>query len=294
MSEFLPDVAGLAQHGVQAYLVYKVFGPPAGALGQRLERSVDEFHLARFAQVLRAAARKVRVDRAGDAVNERVLGRVLDQSEWVDDEVIVEYLGGVLASAKGPDGIDDRGVVWADLIGRMSRYQLRLHYLIYTLGRGLYEGLGIEPNDGDTLHRGRLYIPYSVLGPALEVALNDDEDEDDDGTANVLGHALFGLARDDLIGADFCSGPATFLRDRGRCPHAPEGGLVVTPTALGAELYLWGHGYGRDPLASWLDLSKEVDVLEAILISDGACRVEALVAIETTSTEDSDHEESAG
>jgi hypothetical protein len=57
-------------------------------------------------------------------VSPRVLG-FLVQASLCEDELFAEYYGGVLASARGPSGRDDRGASMMSLIGRLSTYQVR-------------------------------------------------------------------------------------------------------------------------------------------------------------------------
>jgi hypothetical protein len=44
---------------------------------------------------------------------------------------MAEYLGGVFAGARSPDGKDDRAVSWIKIIASLSALEVRAHYLLY-------------------------------------------------------------------------------------------------------------------------------------------------------------------
>ncbi len=83
-------------------LLKRVLGPPADALGDALARWV-EFRTVNVGRVVEIADRKLsaRGDQAGE-VPIRVGARILEEGSYCDDQVVAEYLGGVLAV--GQDG----------------------------------------------------------------------------------------------------------------------------------------------------------------------------------------------
>jgi hypothetical protein len=162
-------------------------------------------------------------------VPDRVAYKVLMEAAFSDDEIISDYLGGVLAAA----GNDDEGAAVVAQIARLSATQLLFHYVVYrelgrlwppTLGMNLYqESLA-------TRHAGiRFY--ESDLTAAF-------------GTRRHLGAILAPLHREGLIVGQFRFG----------IPVEGESGESITevrPSASGAELFLWGHG-NRDRNANLL------------------------------------------
>jgi hypothetical protein len=69
---------------------------------------------------------------------------------------------------------------------------------------------------------------------------------------------MFGLSRESLVGDDFHWGDAEYLKQSGY-KEADRTGLLVTPTALGAELFLWAHGRGHLPPSRMLHSSEKFD-----------------------------------
>jgi hypothetical protein len=61
-----------------------------------------------------------------------------------DNEVLVEYLSGVLASSRTSDGQDDSGISWSSLLSTMSSVQIRAHFLLYREWAELLHEHGID------------------------------------------------------------------------------------------------------------------------------------------------------
>src|SRR6185295_7148801 len=126
-----PVVGGIAAAGkalskpTKDGLLHRVLGPPADALGETLARWVD-FRTANVGRVLDAADRKLgnRGDGPGQ-VSPRVASQVLEEGSYCDEDVMVEYLGGVLASARTDVGRDDRGTRWVRIVTGLSSYEIR-------------------------------------------------------------------------------------------------------------------------------------------------------------------------
>jgi hypothetical protein len=79
----------------------------------------------------------------------------------------------------------------------------------------------------------------------------------------IISHPMFGLVRENLIENTFELGPLEHIRSRFAAAEQP--GILITPSALGVELYLWAHGLGDSPLNAILD--PRVEFSSAIRIS---------------------------
>jgi hypothetical protein len=154
--------------------------------------------------------------------SDRVKVKVLQEAAFTDDDVILGYLGGVLA-ASGPD--DDSGAAIVAQIGRLSALQLRLHFVIYRELRRIWPLPDLSLTQGEEARRAEMRLD----GADLLSALGTDD-------ANAIGSALAVLHREDLIGFDFSltwDHPSMTFEVR------------VIPTGLGAELLHWGTGAQR-------------------------------------------------
>jgi hypothetical protein len=67
---------------------------------------------------------------------------------------------------------------------------------------------------------------------------------------------MFGLMREALIEGDFEVGSTDLIRQKYTAADSP--GILVTPSALGTELFLWAHSKGDMTLNSLLKPWNEV------------------------------------
>jgi len=152
-------------------------------------------------------------------VGDRIAFKVLTEGAVTDDELMADYLGGVLA-ASGPD--DDSGAAVVAQIGRLSSRELLLHFLIYSDLHRLVAGR-MRPN----LYNGKEAASLTLRVTAVDLlaALGVKP--------FALNPIVSALARENLIGEHVVL-PDLDLSD--------EVVLKVNPTPSGALLYLWGHG----------------------------------------------------
>jgi hypothetical protein len=158
----------------------------------------------------------------------------LEEGSYCDDELMAEYLGGVLASSYTPDGRDDRGAMWASLVASMSSIEVRAHYLMYREWAALLHGR----TDLD------LGVADGRAGACLVVDLDDFVHalvghRGDVNASPILAHVVPGLVRRGLLAAGWHAGG----REMAGVPDAPwERVVVVQPEFAGFELYGWAMG----------------------------------------------------
>lgn len=139
-------VAGLASGEAGKWLM-----TPSAAAREVWHATLKE----RFTRVERAA--DVKNDGQPLTINHRVAFKALTEASITDDEVVADYLGGVLAASE-PN--DDAGAAIVALIGRLSSQQLRLHYLIYREFRRVWpQGKSVNLHDS-----GRVNVPGFGFG----------------------------------------------------------------------------------------------------------------------------------
>lgn len=165
-------------------------------------------------------------------VSPRVLKEILDDGSYTEDALTAEYFGGVLASSRSGITRDDRGAAIAKLVGRLSVYELRTHFLVYRLAKEIFSGKIQPAQFADHQALMHIFIPHDAYRAAMEF----EEQEHFDA---ILSHALYGLSHEGLL-ADFTSGSIEELRQE--LYRVPASGIVVTPSMRGVELYMWAHG----------------------------------------------------
>jgi hypothetical protein len=80
-----------------------------------------------------------------------------------------------------------------------------------------------------------------MLGFWKFMALSDKEEP-----TTIIGHVLLGLHRESLIGGAYAAGDLETIR--AFAPKAEQPGIVLEPTGLGANFFLWAMGRGDVPL----------------------------------------------
>lgn len=177
---------------------------------------------------------KERSGRAPLEVDDRMALKVLQEAGTVDDEVLKDYLGGVLLSSAGGHRQDQGSAVLATL-SSLSTMQVRGHFAIYSALRRLMLGEGVNMYDDGALRAYTLFVDQEEFFAAVGVAPTEVP------TPHPVPHVSRGLHRAELVGRHFGSSDAQMLHNYG-LPDSDRPGLVVQPTSAGAELYLWGHG----------------------------------------------------
>lgn len=220
-----------------AKVVEKILGPTAEYVGQQLKEWTEK-KVKNTANIFKNAEKKL-----GDKINQdgnvspKVLKGILEDGAWCEEELQVEYFGGVLASSRSGVTRDDRGAYYTDLISRLSTYQLRTHYLLYHSIKNHFNGQDININDGNVWRDLELFFPNETYYYAM-----DFSKEEADNWGNLLSHSLWGLNKEDLI-SDFFSGNLEHIKKK--FPLADKDGVLMSPTKIGVELFMWAYGLGQ-------------------------------------------------
>lgn len=174
-----------------------------------------------------------KVDAPGE-VPPKVLKTILNEGSYATDPLAIEYFGGMLASARTEGGRDDRSARLAKIVDSLSTYQLRAHFLFYTTIRRLFRGKGV-PFNMEGRPKMQIFIPATNFAEAMEFIPSEL-----DQFSQLLSHIFFGLHGDSLID-DFQFGDEASMKKH--FSGATESGVVCTPSAFGAELFLSAFGW---------------------------------------------------
>lgn len=248
VDDVAPIVAPVAAMVLSRRGVARLLGPSVDVVAQALARQT-EASLRNVGRVAEGAVAKSRSTGPG-SVSPRAAVPLIEAACYADDEVVAEYLSGVLAASRSSDGRDDRAVGWTAMISRLSAAQLRLHFLIYASTRTL---LSPELESVADACKVLLFVPYSQVWPAMEL---DETDQD------YFIEAFYGLAREGLVGREWAFGDPTGLRMWGPSVSLkafPEAGFVVQLSRPGLGLWLWGLGYGTSRLQEGLRADIDMD-----------------------------------
>lgn len=226
-------------------LVNNIFDPITKEMGEDLRNWYVEKRRRNIIRVAESAQRKlVDPNEKQGSLSLKVFQEILDGGSVAEDELASEYFGGVLASSLSGIDRDDRGAAFAKLVSQLSVYQLRTHYLIYSQVKKRFDGNACQLGTRDGRDRLRIFISEAAYESALELAEQEPLDD-------ILTHSLDGLRQRELIDIYVYGGDQEIMKMCMEDP--PSGGIVVAPSGLGAELFLWAHGWGQVSTTKLLD-----------------------------------------
>ncbi len=113
----------------------RLLGPTADYMGGEF-KNLAEKCVTNLGRIFKSATKRLgpKINGPG-GISPRVLKQVCSEGAFVEDELAAEYYGGLFASARSPDGKDDRALPLLSIVRDLSVYDLRLHYLIYSMVR---------------------------------------------------------------------------------------------------------------------------------------------------------------
>lgn len=252
---------GLALLG-SAKLVEKLLGPTAEYLGGEL-KDFAKIRTKNINKIFHKAFIKLgdQIEEEG-SVSPKILKGIVNEGSFCDDEVTFEYFAGVLASSRSQIVRDDRGAVMLALINRLSSYQIRTHYIFYSVIKSLFEGTDRKMNSFENRKEMMTFLPMEIFIKAMDFTGQEEEI-----LSSLKAHSLFGLSKEDLIENNFTYGTHKYIKERH--PKATTGGIIYQPTILGVELFLCAHGYNEKNLYCLLDIDKPCKIEEEIMIPQG-------------------------
>lgn len=234
MSEGL-GVSLLGLHGwpgASAAGLAVVLGPSLRSVGKVLGDWSD-YRLRNLFSIGDKARRQLGNAPEAGQVHPRVAHRVIEEGSWVDDDVMQEYLAGMLRASRTPTGGDDRAAYYVNLLASLTANQVRLHHAIY-------DALAAHkrPGDLDIANTGRVH-EISVRAPlsSASVLLSNPHGAED---VDLVDGAVLGLYGEGLVGDGLAVGTPENLAGAGTAVTEPT--CLVLPSAVGALLYLWGRG----------------------------------------------------
>jgi len=248
-----------------AKLLEKLLGPTADYLGEEI-KELTKKKVTNLSNIFKNAEKKVgeELNKPG-AVPPKVLKGILSEGPWCEEELQVEYFGGVLASSRSGISRDDRGAYFTSLISRLTTYQLRAHYLLYHAFKFNFKNYILNDAHLENLEELEISIPEKTYLEGMDFT------GDEKLSINQLtSHAFWGLRNENLIGPFFYGDFESHKNrvheedsnkykvfDNGRevgmnMPmRSKEWIIEATPSPLGIELMMWAYGHGKKDIAEF-------------------------------------------
>jgi len=217
-----------------------ILQPSAEQIGKDL---LSRYQNSRVQKVVAGADRR----NPSGSIPLRLAASVYEAASVSDEEVVSEYLSGILASSRTGDGVNDAGMTWAGVVSRLPVNALRVHYLLSATVHVRKRGQGM--NLGQMLQE-RVAFPTEVLTRylvGLEVKGADDRSGSNDEPITAGIEALTALQREGLV-AEANWGPgnaiAGLFKTDDRVADWPYG-FTCKLLPAGVSLLFWGLGLGR-------------------------------------------------
>jgi hypothetical protein len=245
-----------------AKIIGKLLGPAADYLGGEI-KNYTEKGLNNLGRVFRHAESTLgeKIEEPGQ-VPPKVLKGILEEGYFAEDQLSAQYFGGVLASSRTGIDRDDRGAYFVQLVGRLSVYQVRAHFVFYTLLKRMCGGSTVNLGIIDERLKYKIWMPNSLFATTMDFQSNED-------MAVLASHVMHGLGREALIEDNWSMGTIEHLKQSQRLDVGADG-LVFCPSAVGLELYLWAHGVSSEPMNHFLKIDFSPMTLDGMNIPEGA------------------------
>lgn len=242
-----------------AKIIEKILGPTADYIGEGLQ-DFTEKRVNNVKRIFDVAHKQLgeRIEEDGK-VPPRVLKGVLEEGSFVEDELSAQYFGGVLAASRSDLENDDRGTSFISIITKLSSFQLHLHFVVYSIVRKQFLEKRLNIALGKHRRKLRTYIDLFSLEKSFNLTSSKQFE-------TIFEHSVFGLSREALLGS-FAFGPPKSLLNNFPEPENTDlqgETFVFTPTAFGAELFLWAHGESNTPLEWFLSRSTTINPVKDV------------------------------
>jgi len=251
-----------------AKVVEKILGPTSEYIGEQLkEWTVKKIN--NTANIFKNAEKKL-----GEKINSKgkvppkVLKGILEDGAWCEENLQIEYFGGVLASSRSGISRHDRGAYFVSLISRLSTYQLRTHYLLYHLVKQQFDGEDINIADGNNWSNLQMFISFDTFYNSM-----DFTHEEVENWANIFSHAIWGLGKEELL-TGFIYGNGEYIKSK--FSEAKTAGIIYQPTKLGVELFMWAYGYGQNNPSDFFKINLEFSNEQNINLGEGTSTMKAI------------------
>jgi len=245
-----------------AKIIEKLLGPTADYLGGEI-RNYTEKGLNNLGRVFSHAASTLgeKIEAPGQ-VPPKVLKGILEEGYFSEDQLSAQYFGGVLASSRTGIQRDDRGTSFIQLIGRVSTYQIRIHFVFYTLLKRMCDGRPENLGISNERQKFKIWIPFPLYATAMDFQPDEDPNV-------LLQHIMNGIAREELIDKTWNMGSTEHLK-KSENLKVDSSGIVFRPSAVGLELYLWAHGVSSVAISDFLSADFSPMSLDGMVIPEGA------------------------
>jgi hypothetical protein len=238
-----PIITGIAIAGgaIAIDQINKFLGPTSEYYGERFRDNIIEKRKTNINNIL-YLAKKIHGSRYEEkgGISTRVLGYLLNEGSFVEDELMQLYYAGIVASSRTKDCNEDRGLFFLKLISQLSHYEIKAHFLFYTKIRDKNLNTSFPFDDPNNRERFSYNISDNDFYQYLGV---ENWTEYDKKTLKL--EIIFRLKESGLVDSIRYENLPQ-LGQMVNCSKESQAkpGITIILSILGAQFYLWAHGQG--------------------------------------------------
>lgn len=217
-------------------VLVQVLGPTAKYWGEGL-KNLNEKIVKNLGEICRKALEKLSYNPSqGGTVPPRIASQIFQHGGMCEDELLIDYYGGLLAASKIASNRDDRVLTLLSSLIFMSTYQIRSHYIFYKIFRSVFLGKSVNIQVTAEANKLAVFIPIEIYNKAMAFLPEEDVN-------TILPHSLNALFRNNQISPTYWFGNQEFLLEQfPNNSQITSSGIIVAPSPIGAELYLASQG----------------------------------------------------
>ncbi|MBL6734286.1 MAG: hypothetical protein ISP86_00185 [Shewanellaceae bacterium] len=169
-------------------------------------------------------------------IHPKLIRSIINEGSFTNDKIATHYFAGILASSLKLSDSDDRGIDFLHLIDKLTAYQLRTHFLIYSTIRTRFKKHKYQFNYTDC-EKMEIFIPSFFYSKSMKM-----KKEEWSRIHPLTHHSFTGLANHHLIETDYRFGYAESQQQVVKGLNFD--GVICQPTATGVDFFLWAFGAG--------------------------------------------------
>lgn len=239
-------------------LLLKLLGPSFEYVGNIPPRvaefglnKIKEIEIKNLANVFKKAERKMETNGTVNLeTNLRVVREVVQQGIYAQDEVMIEYFAGILASSKTENGTDDTCIPYLQTIKTLTSFDLKLHCFLYKTIFNMYskDNFRLAQNEHRSLMKTHIGVENFINN--MKITIKDFD---------YILESIFRLAQNGLIENEW-----NFGNDKNVLQKLESNikmpGLTFKPTALGAKMFMSAYGFGCKSIELFFELEYKDDL----------------------------------
>lgn len=251
----------LATSYVSKEILLKFLGPSAEFYGYEL-KNCNELLVKKIKEIFQKSIKKIGllIDKPYK-IPYKVIKEVITNADAIEDELLIEYYSGLLASSRTENRRNDMAMSLLVLLKGLSTYTIRSHYIFYKICYLIFHGAKGNIEMRTESEKFKIFIPFEVYFHAMDLS--------EENPSKIFSHCINSLAQHDLIEMNYSAGPKLLLSKNYPSIDFETDGIIVAPSPKGIELFLSVYGHGNNLIEDFFSLVFDDSEFPTIEILNG-------------------------